>query len=57
MVVRIKESRNTSPQAQKILNELGLKEVNNCAFVMATTDNIKKLLLVSDYVGYGQPTK
>ena len=40
-----------------ILNELGLKEVNNCAFVMATEDNIKKLLLVSDYVGYGQPTK
>lgn len=52
-VVRIKESRNTSPQAQKILNELGLKEINNCAFVMSTVDNIKKLLLVADYVGYG----
>ena len=53
LVVRIKESRNTSPQAQKILNELGLKEINNCAFVMSTVDNIKKLLLVADYVGYG----
>ncbi len=52
-VVRIKESRNTSPQAQKILNELGLKEINNCAFVMSTVDNIKKLLLIADYVGYG----
>jgi large subunit ribosomal protein L7e len=57
MVVRIKESRNTSPQAQKILNELGLKEINNCAFVMATAESVKKLLLVSDYVGYGQPSK
>jgi len=53
MVLRIRESRNTSPQAQKILNELGLKEINNCAFVMATQENVKKLLLVSDYVGYG----
>ena len=57
LVVRIKESRNTSPQAQKILNELGLKEVNNCAFIMSTIENIKKLLIVGDYVGYGQPTK
>ena len=53
LVVRIKESRNTSPQAQKILNELGLKEINNCAFVMSTLENIKKLLIISDYVGYG----
>ena len=53
LVVRIKESRNTSPQAQKILNELGLKEINNCAFVMSTIENIKKLLLIIDYVGYG----
>lgn len=56
-VVRIKESRNATPQAQKILNELGLKEINNCAFLMSTLDNIKKVLLISDYVGYGQPTK
>jgi large subunit ribosomal protein L7e len=56
-VVRIKESRNASPQAQKILNELGLKEINNCAFLMSTVDNIKKLLLIANYIGYGQPTK
>jgi len=24
---------------------------------MSTADNIKKLLLVSNYIGYGQPTK
>lgn len=56
-VVRIKESRNASPQAQKILNELGLKEINNVAFLMSTLDNIRKVLLISDYVGYGQPSK
>jgi len=56
-VVRIKESRNASPQAQKILNELGLKEIGNCAFLMSTEDNIKKILLISNYIGYGQPTK
>ena len=39
------------------MNELGLKEVNNCAFVMSTPDNIKKILLISNYVGYGQPSK
>merc|ERR1712166_488916 len=45
------------PQVQKILNEMGLKEVNNCAFVKATDDNMKKVMLICDYVGYGQPTK
>jgi large subunit ribosomal protein L7e len=57
LVVRIKESRNTPPQVQKILNELGLKEVNNCAFIMSTPENVKRILLIADYVGYGQPTK
>jgi large subunit ribosomal protein L7e len=57
LVSRIKESRNATPQAQKILFDLGLKEINNCAFIMSTTDNIKKLLLISNYVAYGQPEK
>jgi hypothetical protein len=39
------------------LIELGLKDVNNCSFVMSTVDNIKKLLLISDYVAYGKPSK
>jgi large subunit ribosomal protein L7e len=39
------------------LNELGLKEINNCAFIMSTLENIKKILLISDYIGYGQPSK
>ena len=46
LVVRIKESRNATPQAQKILKELGLKEINNCAFVRASTQNLEKLLLI-----------
>jgi len=36
---------------------MGLKEVNNCAFILASADNVKKMLLIADYVGYGQPTK
>ena len=39
------------------MNELGLKDKNNCAFIMSTPDNINKLLLVSDYIAYGQPEK
>ncbi len=39
------------------MNELGLKEINNCAFIMSTVENLKKLLLISDYVGYGLPSK
>lgn len=57
LVLRVQESRNTTPQAQKILKELGLKEVNNAAFVMATTETIKQLMLVKDYVAYGLPSK
>lgn len=57
MVVRIKESRNTSMQAQKILREFGLKEINNLSFLMATDEVIKQLLIISDYVAYGAPTK
>lgn len=57
LLVRIKESRNATPQAQKILKELGLKEINNCAFVKATPDALEKLLLVKNYIGWGAPTK
>ena len=53
LVVRIKESRNATPQAQKILKELGLKEINNCAFVRASPDALEKLLLIKNYVGWG----
>lgn len=57
LLVRIKESRNATPQAQKILKELGLKEINNCAFVKATPDALQKLLLVKNYIGWGAPSK
>mmetsp|Transcript_78614 Transcript_78614/g.108838 ORF Transcript_78614/g.108838 Transcript_78614/m.108838 type:complete len:226 (-) Transcript_78614:262-939(-) len=57
MVVRIKESRNTSMQVQKILREFGLKEINNLSFLMASDEVIKQLLLIKDFVAYGTPTK
>jgi len=39
------------------LKELGLKEINNCAFVRASSSALEKLLLIQNYVGYGAPTK
>lgn len=57
LVIRIKESRNATPQAQKILRELGLKEINNCAFVRASTQEMERLLLIQNYVAWGRPTK
>jgi len=57
MIIRVKESRNTTPQAQKILKELGLKEINNVSFVRADSATLDKLLLIRNYVAYGQPTK
>lgn len=57
MLIRVKESRNSTPQAQKILKELGLKEINNVSFVRADPPTLDKLLLVKNYIAYGQPTK
>ena len=53
MIVRVKESRNSTPQAQKILKELGLKEVNNVSFVRADPATLDKILLIRNYVAYG----
>jgi large subunit ribosomal protein L7e len=57
LAVRIKQSTNTTPQAQKILKELGLKQINNCALFSASSENMQKLLTVVNYVAYGTPTK
>ena len=40
MAVRVKKSSNTTPQAQKILNELGLKQINNCALFIGSNENL-----------------
>jgi hypothetical protein len=52
LVMRINESRNTSPQAQKILNEIRLREINSYAFVLSKITNLNKFLLISDLVVY-----
>ena len=39
------------------MKELGLKEINNCAFVRASSQALEKLLLIQNYVGWGAPTK
>ena len=57
LIIRIKGVNNTSPQAQKILNELGLTKINNSVFVKANEDTMKKVLITSEYISYGYPTK
>jgi len=47
----------TTPQAQKILSEMGLRAINNCVFVRADADNLKKILTCHEYISYGYPTK
>lgn len=46
LAVRVKESNNVTPQAQKILNLYGLKEVNNAVFLHSTPDIIRSLLMI-----------
>eukprot|EP00356_Strombidium_inclinatum_P007163 CAMPEP_0170484686 /NCGR_PEP_ID=MMETSP0208-20121228/4092_1 /TAXON_ID=197538 /ORGANISM="Strombidium inclinatum, Strain S3" /LENGTH=300 /DNA_ID=CAMNT_0010758075 /DNA_START=26 /DNA_END=928 /DNA_ORIENTATION=+ len=58
LALRIKGKNSaTTPQAQKILSELGLREVNNAVFLRADALTLKQLLLVGEYVTYGYPTK
>jgi len=39
------------------LNELGLKQINNCALFRGSPENLQKLLIVVNYVAYGTPEK
>lgn len=50
-------SNNVAPQAQKILNLYGLREINNAVFLLSTPDVIKGLFMIQNYVTYGYPTK
>lgn len=47
----------TTPQGQKILSDLGLRQINNAVFLSADVDTLKKLKMVEDHVTYGYPTK
>jgi large subunit ribosomal protein L7e len=57
LVTRIKGYNTTTPQSQKILSEIGLRQINNAVFVRADEETIKKLMLVNDYVAFGYPSK
>ena len=39
------------------MSEIGLRQINNAVFVRADDKNIKKLMMVNDYVAYGYPSK
>jgi ribosomal protein L30/L7E len=44
LLIRIKgNNQSTTPQAQKIMSELGLRSINNCVFAKANADTLKKL--------------
>ena len=57
LAVRIKESNNVAPQAQKILNLYGLKEINNAVFLHSTPEVIRSLLQIQNYITFGYPKK
>jgi len=58
LVVRIKGlNMGTTPQAQKILSEIGLRSINNGVFLKANTETLKRLQIIQDYVTFGYPTK
>lgn len=58
LVVRIKGYNTaTSPQAQKILSDMGLRQINNAVFLHTTQANLTKITLVKEYIAFGYPTK
>ena len=58
LVLRIKGfNQSSTPQSQKILSEIGLRQINNAVFVRADENTIKKLMMVNEYIAYGYPTK
>lgn len=42
LAIRIKgKNESTTPQVQKILSEMGLREINNAVFLKANSETIK----------------
>ena len=57
LAVRIKgRNEATTPQCQKILSELGLRQINNAVFLKGNEATMKKLVIVADFISYGYPT-
>ena len=57
LALRVKPSPNAAPQAQKVLKDLGLKEVNNISLLRADKDTLKALRTVEDWCAVGYPSK
>ena len=58
LVCRIKgRNSTTTPQAQKILSELGLREINNAVFIRADPTVMTQMRMIKEYVSFGYPTK
>lgn len=58
LAIRIKGNNSaTTPQAQKILSELGLREINNAVFLHTDVKTMTKLMIIKDYISFGYPSK
>ena len=59
LAIRIKgfKKDGTTPQAQKILSEMGLRQINNAVFLRANPETLRKIAMTQDYITYGYPTK
>lgn len=59
LAVRIKGNTEgaCTPQAEKIMKELGLRDINNAVFLKANSETIDRLIICQKYIAYGYPTK
>lgn len=58
LAIRIKgRNEGTTPQSQKILSELGLRQINNAVFLKTNSETMKKILIVQEYLTYGYPSQ
>lgn len=55
LAVRIKGSTEgaVTPQAEKILKEMGLRNINNAVFCKANAETMERLIIIQRYIAYG----
>ena len=59
LAVRIKGNTEGSitPQAEKILKVMGLRNINNAVFCKADAETMERLIIIQRYIAYGYPSK
>ena len=46
-----------TPQAEKIMRDLGLRDINNAVFLKANAETLDRLIICQKFIAYGYPTK